>query len=144
MTPRRPYLLRAMHEWMTDNALTPHVVVDAAQPGVDVPRQFVSEGKIVLNVSLTATHGLAMGNESVSFNARFGGQPQHVHVPMAAVLGIYARETGQGMLFTEEDGGGDGPPAPDGPGGPAGGNDEGPPSSPEGGEDRRAHLKVVK
>ncbi len=128
-----------MHEWMTDNAFTPHVVVDAAVPGVDVPQQFVSDGKIVLNVSLSATHGLAMGNEALSFNARFGGQPQHVHVPMTAVLGIYARETGQGMLFSDEDGP-DGPPTPEGPSsGPDGTH-----PSPEGGDDRRAHLKVVK
>ncbi|TVQ47086.1 MAG: ClpXP protease specificity-enhancing factor [Gammaproteobacteria bacterium] len=142
MTSRRPYLLRAMHEWMTDNAFTPHVVIDAEQPGVDVPRQFVSDGRIVLNVSLSATHGLAMGNDALSFNARFGGQPQHVHVPMAAVLGIYARETGQGMLFTDEDGP-DGPPDPDGPPGGLDGADGGD-STTEGGDGRRAHLKIVK
>lgn len=109
-----------MHEWMCDNALTPHVVVDAGVAGVEVPRQFVSDGKIVLNVSLTATQALALGNEALSFNARFGGQPQHVYVPMPAVLGIYARETGEGMLFTEEPGTPGSPepgPEDDGPGG---------------------------
>lgn len=129
-----------MHEWMSDNALTPHVVVDAGLNGVEVPSQFVSDGRIVLNVSLSATQGLSLGNESLSFNARFGGQPRHVHVPMAAVLGIYARETGQGMLFTDDDG--TGPDGPDGPGGGEDANPEDQPSSP--GDERRAHLKVVK
>lgn len=129
-----------MHEWMSDNALTPHVVVDAGQDGVEVPSQFVSDGRIVLNVGLSATQGLSLGNEALSFNARFGGQPRHVHVPMAAVLGIYARETGQGMLFGEDDGAG-----PDGPGGPGGGDDSGADDQPStAGDERRAHLKVVK
>ena len=127
-----------MHEWMSDNAMTPHVVVDAAQNGVEVPVQFVSDGRIVLNVSLSATQGLSLGNEALSFNARFGGQPRHVHVPMAAVLGIYARETGQGMLFTDDDDGS----GPDGPGGPGDSGADGAPSST--GDERRAHLKVVK
>ncbi len=128
-----------MHEWMSDNALTPHVVVDAGQEGVEVPAQLVADGRIVLNVSLSATQGLSLGNESLSFNARFGGQSRHVHVPMAAVLGIYARETGQGMLFTDDDGTG-----PEGPGGPGGGEDSGPDDQSAPGDDRRAHLKVVK
>ncbi len=103
VSSRRPYLLRAMHEWMTDNQQTPHLVVNALANGVEVPRQFVQDGKIVLNVSYHATNGLTMGNERVEFNARFGGQTHHVMVPMHAVLGIYARETGQGMIFSEED-----------------------------------------
>ncbi len=103
VSSRRPYLLRAMHEWMTDNQQTPHLVVNALANGVEVPRQFVQDGKIVLNVSYHATNGLTMGNERVEFNARFGGQTHHVMVPIQAVLGIYARETGQGMIFSEED-----------------------------------------
>jgi stringent starvation protein B len=103
MSSRRPYLLRAMHEWMTDNLQTPHLVVDAAAPGLEIPRQFVQDGKIILNVSFNATHSLAMGNERVEFNARFGGQTHHVVVPIAALLGVYARESGQGMIFGEED-----------------------------------------
>ena len=103
VSSRRPYLLRAMHEWMTDNQQTPHLVVDATATAVEVPRQFVQDGKIVLNISFHATNGLTLGNERVEFNARFGGQTHHVRVPIHAVQGIYARETGQGMIFSDED-----------------------------------------
>lgn len=131
VTSRRPYLLRAMHEWISDNAQTPHVVVDAEFAGAEVPRQFVKDGKIILNVSHAATSGLALGNEWLEFNARFGGVTRHVKVPIKAVLGIYARETGHGMIFSEQETG------PEPPGGKptAPGNDEG---------GRRPHLKVVK
>jgi stringent starvation protein B len=100
---RRPYLLRAMHEWISDNQQTPHIVVDASMPGVEVPRQYVQGGKIILNVSLSATSGLSLGNDFVRFRARFGAVTQDVSVPIAAVLGVYARETGQGMIFSEAD-----------------------------------------
>ncbi|HEX7114600.1 MAG TPA: ClpXP protease specificity-enhancing factor [Steroidobacter sp.] len=100
---RRPYLLRAMHEWISDCDHTPHIVVDATVPGVDVPRQYVQNGKIILNVSASATSMLSLGNEEVSFRARFGAVTYHVKIPIAAVLGIYARETGQGMIFSEAD-----------------------------------------
>ena len=100
---RRPYLLRAMHEWITDSALTAHMVVDASMHGVEVPRQYVQDGKIILNVSLSATSGLTLGNEAVQFRARFGSATYDVSVPIGAVLGIYARETGQGMIFSEAD-----------------------------------------
>ncbi len=103
MKPRRPYLLRALHEWITDSGDTPHIVVDAEAPGVEIPRQYVKDGKIVLNVSFTATQMLKLGNEAVSFEARFGGTAFAVSVPVRAVLGIYARETGQGMIFPEGD-----------------------------------------
>jgi stringent starvation protein B len=103
LTSRRPYLLRAMHEWMTDNLQTPHLVVDVAVTDVEVPRQYVQDGKIVLNISYHATNGLTISNERVEFNARFGGQTHHIRVPIHAVLGIYARETGQGMVFSDED-----------------------------------------
>jgi len=101
--PRRPYLLRAMHEWISDSGCTPHVVVDAGAQGVDVPRQFVQDGKIVLNLSWSATAQLTLGNDELSFSGRFGGAAMNVRVPVEAVLAIYARETGQGMIFTEED-----------------------------------------
>jgi stringent starvation protein B len=101
---QRPYLLRAMHEWMVDNSLTAHIVVDAAAEGIRVPEGHVKDGRIVLNVSYAATRNLALGNEHVSFEARFGGVPCDVIVPVDAVLGIYARETGQGMVFAEEGG----------------------------------------
>lgn len=103
MKPRRPYLLRALHEWISDSGETPHIVVDAAAEGVVVPRQYVKDGKIVLNVSFTATQVLKLGNEAVSFEARFSGTSFAVYVPVRAVLGIYARETGQGMIFPEGD-----------------------------------------
>lgn len=103
MTSRRPYLIRAMHEWMTDNLQTPHLMVNVSIAGVVVPPQYVQEEKIILNVSYSACQNLTMSNERIEFNARFGGQPHHVIVPIQAVLGIYARETGQGMIFAEED-----------------------------------------
>jgi stringent starvation protein B len=100
---RRPYLLRAMHEWISDSNQTPHIVVDASMEGVEVPRQYVQGGKIILNVSSSATSMLSLGNEVVRFRARFGAATYDVSVPIAAVLGIYARETGQGMIFSEAD-----------------------------------------
>ena len=103
LSPRRPYLLRAMHEWMTDNGQTPHLVVDAALEGVVVPRQYVKDGKIVLNVGYAATAGLAIKNDLITFSARFSGVPFDVSLPVQAVLGIYARETNEGMVFSEQD-----------------------------------------
>jgi stringent starvation protein B len=103
LKPRRPYLLRALHEWISDSGETPHIVVDAAAEGVVVPRQYVKDGKIVLNVSYSATQVLKLGNDAVTFEARFGGASFAIHVPVRAVLGIYARETGQGMIFPEGD-----------------------------------------
>jgi stringent starvation protein B len=106
LKPRRPYLLRALHEWITDSGETPHIVVDAAADNVTVPRQYVS---------FSATQMLKLGNDFVSFEARFGGAAFAVMVPVRAILGIYARETGQGMIFPEGDADPDptdGPPAP--------------------------------
>jgi stringent starvation protein B len=96
-------LLRAMHEWISDSNQTPHIVVDASMEGVEVPRQYVQGGKIILNVSSNATSMLSLGNDIVRFRARFGAATYDVSVPIAAVLGIYARETGQGMIFSEAD-----------------------------------------
>jgi stringent starvation protein B len=131
---RRPYLLRAMHEWISDSNCTPHIVVDAGVAGVEVPRQFVQDGKIVLNVSWSATAQLHIGNEDLSFNGRFGGASMHVRVPMEAVLAIYARESGQGMVFADEPGA----PPPDTPPEP---EPQEPAPRPAAG---RAKLKVVK
>src|SRR4029450_99171 len=89
--------------WITDSLQTPHLVVDASLEGVDVPRQYVQSGKIILNVSHNATSALSLGNDYVTFRARFGSATHDVSVPIAAVLGIYARETGQGMIFSEAD-----------------------------------------
>ena len=102
MTSNRPYLIRALYDWLVDNNLTPHLLVDATRDQVVVPEQFVEEGRIVLNVNPTAVRGLDLGNDYITFNARFGGTPMDVVVPPDAVLGIYARENGRGMLFPEE------------------------------------------
>ncbi|MFU8895895.1 MAG: ClpXP protease specificity-enhancing factor [Gammaproteobacteria bacterium] len=110
--PRRPYLLRAMVAWISDNGETPHIVVDASQEGVQVPSQYVTDGKVVLNIGGSATQALNISNDAVEFSARFGGVPFPVYVPVRAVLGIYARESGEGMIFTDTEG--DPPPGNDG------------------------------
>ncbi|MBA2778776.1 ClpXP protease specificity-enhancing factor [Billgrantia kenyensis] len=102
MLSSRPYLARGLYEWLLDNEHTPYVVVDAEQPGVNVPRQFVSNGQIVLNIGPTAVRDLLIDNDAISFHARFGGQPMQVVVPMAALVAIYARENGVGMVFGHE------------------------------------------
>jgi stringent starvation protein B len=134
---RRPYLLRAMHEWMVDCGYTPHLIVDALPEGVQVPREFVKDGRIVLNVSASATQALRIGPDLVEFNARFGGTSRHIRVPITAVLGIYARETGQGMVFNE-----DANPEPPGGGDQAPDGAQVAPAKPD--TSRRAKLKVVK
>jgi len=95
----RPYIIRAIYEWIVDNRCTPHLLVDVEIEGVDVPQAYVSDGQIVLNISPTAVVGLDMGNETVAFNGRFGGVATDITVPVRAILGIYARENGQGMVF---------------------------------------------
>ena len=101
-TSTRPYLIRALYEWCTDNGFTPHIAVRADRD-VQVPREFVRDGEIVLNISYDATSGLQLGNEFISFTARFGGQPREIMVPIDKVMAIYARETGQGMAFPPPD-----------------------------------------
>jgi stringent starvation protein B len=130
---RRPYLLRAMHEWIIDSGHTPHVIVDALRTGVEVPAAYVKDGKIVLNLSTTATQRLQLSNESIEFDARFAGIVHRVRVPMQAVLGVYARETGEGMVFSESE---NEPTPPEPP------QSDKPPSS--AGDQRRAKLTVVK
>ncbi|MTD37893.1 ClpXP protease specificity-enhancing factor [Erwinia sp. CPCC 100877] len=102
LSPRRPYLLRAFYDWLLDNQLTPHLVVDVTLPGVNVPMEFARDGQIVLNVAPRAVGNLELGNDEVRFNARFGGVPRQVNVPMYAVLAIYARENGAGTMFESE------------------------------------------
>ena len=92
-----------MHSWMSDNGQTPHVVVDANAPDLEAPAGFARDGKLVLNISYPATNNLDIGNEELVFSARFSGVPYTVRVPVRAVLGIYARETGRGMIFSEEE-----------------------------------------
>ncbi len=141
MTSRRPYLIRAMHEWMTDNVQTPHLMVNVSIAGVVVPPQYVQEDKIILNVSYSACQNLTMSNERIEFNARFGGQPHHVVVPIQAVLGIYARETGQGMVFAEED---ELPPEPTSSGDLAAGGQSSAETAAKPVPRSRAQLKIVK
>src|SRR5438132_1047712 len=133
--PKRPYLLRAMHQWMSDSGHTPHVIVDAERAGAEVPKAYVKEGKIVLNLSPSATQRLKLGNEEIEFDARFAGVVHHVRFPVAAVMGIYARETGEGMVFSESD---LGPEPPNRPTSAEEGGNNG------GGKPGRPQLKVVK
>ena len=102
MTSHRPYLLRALYEWIADNGMTPHVLVDATRSGVRVPPHTVKDGKVVLNIADRAVARLEMDNDSIRFTARFGGVSHPVLVPIPAVLAIYARETGQGMALPED------------------------------------------
>lgn len=141
MTSHRPYLLRALNEWIADNGMTPHLLVDATQAGVQVPMSAVKEGKVVLNIAERAVVRLMIDNEAVSFTARFGGVSHPVYVPISAVLAIYSRETGQGMALPDdvapgpEPEGDDEPPSPDTPPG-----DETPPTPGK----RPPFLRVVK
>lgn len=117
MTSSRPYMIRALYEWIVDNRSTPYLLVDAHGEGVSVPQDFVnSEGQIILNISPNAVKDLNVSNEHVSFNARFGGIPTDIFVPCGSILGIYARENGQGMIFEPENGQ---PAPPDNTGGPS-------------------------
>lgn len=128
MTPSRPYLVRAIYDWIVDNSLTPYMLVDAEHEGVVVPTEYIDGGKIVLNIAPRAVNALGLGNEEVTFSARFSGVAMDVQVPITAVLALYARENGQGMLFGESE--------PDGDGGPDDGGDDGQPKRPQ--------LRVVK
>jgi stringent starvation protein B len=123
-----------MHEWIMDSGHTPHVIVDATRPGVEVPSAYIKDGKIVLNLSTSATQRLQLTNDWIEFDARFAGVVHHVRVPMYAVLGVYARETGEGMVFSETE---KEPPPTEPPNQP----DKSPVTSTEA---RRAKLTVVK
>lgn len=101
MTSSRPYLIRAIYEWILDNQLAPHLLVNTLGPGVNVPAQYVQNGKVILNISPSAVHNLELGNDVITFSARFGGVATFVSVPITAVLAIYAKENGQGMVFNE-------------------------------------------
>ena len=101
-TSTRPYLIRALYEWCTDNGFTPYVAV-RVDDSVQVPREFVHDGEIVLNISFDATSSLQLGNDFIEFKARFGGKPRDILVPVGRVIAIYARENGQGMVFDLEE-----------------------------------------
>lgn len=103
MNSSRPYIMRALYEWIVDNNFTPYVLVDASIADVVVPQQFVKDNQIVLNISPDAVVDLSISNQAVAFNGRFGGVATDVFVPITAVVGIYARENGQGMVFDPED-----------------------------------------
>ena len=124
MTSNRPYLIRAINKWLIDNQLTPHLLVNAGAEGVEVPQNFIQDGKIVLNIGPHAVEGLRVTNEEVTFLARFSGVSQLISFPVSAVLAVYARENGRGMMFNEDE-----DPEPD---------DSGPKP------DARPSLKVVK
>lgn len=129
MTSNRPYLLRALYEWIADNGMTPHILVEAGAEGVDVPDQAVQKGKVILNIDNVAVRELDLGNAWLTFKARFSGSEYDVTVPIEAVLAIYAKENGQGMMFSMDD---ETVPPTD------------PGSGPDGGPARRPHLKIVK
>ncbi|MBK1734103.1 ClpXP protease specificity-enhancing factor [Halorhodospira abdelmalekii] len=103
MNSSRPYMIRAIYEWIADNDHTPYLLVDATRPDVDAPTEFAEGGRLVLNVSPRAVQGLSMGNEWIAFSARFGGVARSVTLPVGAVIAVYARENGQGMLFGAEE-----------------------------------------
>lgn len=103
MTPLRPYLLGALREWIMDNGLTPHILVDAAVDGVDAPAQFVKDGKMALNIGPAAVRDFTMDDKRLLFNARFGGVSRSLEIPYAALLAIYARENGRGMAFPQDE-----------------------------------------
>lgn len=138
MNSSRPYLVRALYEWIVDNDCTPHLLVNAEFAGVQVPPGFASDGQIVLNVSPSAVRHLHMDNDAVSFEGRFGGTPYSLYVPTAAILAIYARENGQGMVFDLE------PPVPDDDEDGDGSDDQGPPDGEPPRPSGRPSLKVVK
>ena len=102
ISSNRPYLVRALYEWITDNNMTPHLLVNAAIEGVHVPEKRIEDGKIVLNIAPGATRDLELGNEWILFNARFDGKSFTIQIPVNAILAVYARENGQGMIFPEE------------------------------------------
>ena len=129
MTSLKPYLIRSIYEWIVDNNLTPHLLVDADHSAAILPVDFIEDGKIVLNIRPEAIHGLLLGNENVEFNARFSGRPTHIVAPIPAILAIYAKENGKGMVFDPEEENDD---------------NETPPPQPEPRVVKKPQLKIVK
>jgi len=132
MTSSRPYLVRAMYQWIVDNGMTPHLLVNADYEHCVVPKGHINDGKIVLNIAPMAVQSLTLGDEEISFSARFGGQAESILVPVPAILAVYARENGQGMMFSDDD-------HPDHSSG--NGSDDGPETDPD---KPRHNLRVVK
>ena len=104
MTSTRPYLIRAIHEWITDNQLTPYILVNAQTPAMRIPERYVDNGRIILNIGYNAVRELTLDNDRINFNARFDGQTMNVSIPIQAVMAIYAKENGQGMVLDEHNG----------------------------------------
>jgi stringent starvation protein B len=129
MTPLKPYLIRSIYEWLVDNSLTPHLLVNAEYPGSVLPTDYIENGKIVLNIRPEAVQGLLLGNEEIQFNARFAGRAMHISTSTKAVLAIYAKENGKGMVFDPEEENDD--------------NDT-PPPQPEPRVVKKPQLKIVK
>jgi len=135
MTPNKPYLIRAFNDWILDNECTPYILVDAEFPNVYVPGDYVQDGQIVFNITPGIVAKLMLGNDAVEFDARFAGQPMHVYIPVQAILAIYAKENGNGMMFDQEN-----QAAQD-----QDGSDDEPPSGSSGGQGKgRPNLRVVK
>lgn len=130
MTSNRPYLIRAVHEWIGDNGMTPYLLIDANVAGVQVPRSAIKDGRVVLNVAARAVSQLDLGNQMIRFMARFSGVSQSIEIPVPAVQAIYAQETGQGMMMPEE---GETAPEP-----------EVATSEPEAAPKKPSHLRVIK
>jgi stringent starvation protein B len=127
MTSLKPYLIRSIYEWIIDNNLTPHLLVDATHRHAALPKDYIEDNKIVLNMRPEAIQGLALENTTIEFNARFNGQPMHIIAPVPAVMAIYAKENGKGMVFDQDEEDEDNTPPPE----------NSPPST-------RTHLRVVK
>ncbi len=103
MNSSRPYIIRALYDWILENQCTPYVLVDAFGEGVEVPQDHVKDGQIILNISPIAVQSVSISNEAIEFNGRFGGIPKKVLVPIKYILGIYAKENGQGMIFESDE-----------------------------------------
>ena len=131
MTSSRPYLVRAIYQWITDNGMTPHLLVDVSVEGVQVPTEHVQNGKIILNIAPMAISGLVLGDTEITFSARFSGKPRVLNVPIEAVLAVYAKENGQGMMFSEDDGA-------------ISATDDGDDTDPDPDKPKRPSLRVVK
>ena len=139
MTSSRSYIARAMYEWILDNDCTPYILVDAERPGAEVPREYVRDGQIVLNISPTAVRALVIGDDVVTFDGRFGGEALTITVPMDCLMAIYARENGQGMVFEPAGSSEEGAPLFE-----EVGSDDMPPEPPKPPRTGRPNLKVVK
>lgn len=112
MAPLKPYLIRSIYDWILDNNLTPHLLVNAEDPNAVLPQQFVQDGRIILNIRPAAVEALSLGNDAIEFNTRFSGKSTYINAPIGAIMAIYAKENGKGMVFEIEESQNDEPPPP--------------------------------